>query len=74
MNSGMGNPDVRAFVLTKQKLKNPHGTRICRGRDVECPPKLYESMYACWNFDAECRPTFAALKSLLDNFYAANYV
>ena len=37
----------------------------------DCPEPLYQIMLSCWKHEAEERPTFEALKILLEDYYVS---
>ena len=58
---GMNNRQVLEAVEKGYRMPKPDG----------CPDPLYEIMLLCWRHEAEDRPTFETLKSLLGNFYVS---
>lgn len=55
----MSNQEVLQQVSRSYRMPQP----------PNCPDKLYQIMLNCWKADAEERPTFEALKWMLENFF-----
>ncbi|PAA73467.1 hypothetical protein BOX15_Mlig007594g3 [Macrostomum lignano] len=60
------NCDILRLVCGGYRMANPS----CPAGGVPCDQFLYESvMLACWRLEPAARPTFAALRNLLENYF-----
>ena len=60
---GKNNSEVKEMIARGERLPRPPCTQL------DCPPKLYETMTHCWRGEPDDRPTFSRLAAFFSDYY-----